>query len=104
MRRQSSKARKIADTRREQRFMLLADRGSACEICKTEPWTDVHEILSRGRGGDPTDTTQQLCLCRACHHEVTTNPTWAEEHGYARSRTAEEHHAAYRPWTHTERN
>jgi hypothetical protein len=61
-------------------------------------WTDLHEVLSRGRGGDPTDPENILALCREHHHQITVNPEWAESLGLSRSRTAEEHRALYRPW------
>lgn len=94
-----AKARAVSDTRREQRLQLLAHRGPYCEVpdC-TRPWSEVHEVLTRGRGGDPTDPANQLCLCSPCHRQITVNPAWAEEQGYMRSRTAEEHQRLYRPW------
>jgi hypothetical protein len=103
VRRQSSKARAVASERSEIRLSLHAHRGPYCEACPTlrpreEPnaWTDMHEMLTRGRGGSPTDTTNILCLCRDCHHWVTVNPKAATELGFMRSRTAEEHAAKFR--------
>lgn len=58
----------------------------------------MHEILSRGRGGSPTDPENILCLCRGCHSFITTHPAWAEEKGWSRSRTAHEHQMLFRPW------
>ena len=65
---------------------LLADRPS-CEakiagLC-TGRTVDVHELLSRARGGSILDETGLLALCRACHDHVTTHPAWAEGHGLA---------------------
>ncbi|ASR83968.1 HNH endonuclease [Arthrobacter phage Shrooms] len=103
MRRQSSKARKVASERSEIRLSLHALRGPYCEACGTlrphedpSPWTDMHEVLSRGRGGDPTDPENILCLCRWCHHWVTVNPKAATELGLLRGRTASEHVAKFR--------
>lgn len=106
MKNQSSKARKVAETRHAQRLELLAQRGSGCEGCsKTpvgsnppRPWTDVHEVLTRARGGSATDTENELCLCRECHQWVGTHENEARELGLIRARTAEEHRKALRPW------
>lgn len=108
----SNKARKIAEERAGQRFSLLAMRGSACQACPLTPvgtnpprqWTDVHEILTRARGGDPTDTENQLCVCRRCHDWIGTHETAARELGLIRGRTAAEHVATFRPWQPTEHN
>lgn len=94
-----SKAREVSETRKQIRMALHAARGPYCEIpdC-TDLWTDMHEILLRSRMGDPTDTTNILCLCRDHHHQITVNPEWATANGYIRAATAEEHRAKYRPW------
>lgn len=44
--------------------------------------TDVHEILTRGRGGSIYDVGNCLSLCRSCHSFITEHPAWAEEHGF----------------------
>lgn len=106
MRRQSSSARAVASERRDIRWGLLGERGAACEGCPLTPvgsdparvWTDMHEVLTRGRGGDPTDKENILCLCRICHSWVTTHEVEARALGLVRARTAEEHQKSYRPW------
>ncbi len=106
MRRQSAKARKVAATRKDQRFGLLEARGAGCQGCPVtpvgeyppRPWSEVHEILTRGRGGDPTDPENQLCLCGPCHSWITTHETDARELGLVRGRAASEHRAIFRPW------
>lgn len=106
MRRQSRKANRVAAERRELDFTLLAVRGSACEACPISPvgatpprhWGEKHEILTRGRGGSPTDPDNILCLCSPCHAWVTTHEHAARELGLVRARTAEEHRQKYRPW------
>lgn len=94
-----AKASKVSEARKDIRLELLAARGPYCQIpgC-TEPFSDMHEILSRGRGGDPTDPGNIMTLCRDHHHTITVNPGWATEQGFLRARTAEEHRALYRPW------
>lgn len=109
MRRQSSTARRTATARKTIRWELLAERGAACEGCPLTPagttparlWVDLHEVLTRGRGGDPTDKENILCLCRECHHFITVNPEWAEANGMMRNRSAEEHQRLFKPWQHT---
>ena len=43
---------------------------------------DVHEILTRARGGSIIDEDNCLCLCRACHIFVTDNPAFSNEKGF----------------------
>jgi len=49
---------------------------------------DVHEPLTRGRGGSITDPDNAVPLCRPCHDEVTFTPeselAWAYECGLLR--------------------
>lgn len=42
---------------------------------------DVHEILTRARGGSITDAANFAPLCRKCHDEVTNEAPWAYETG-----------------------
>lgn len=46
---------------------------------------DVHEVLTRGRGGDFLDENNCVCLCRVCHRWVTDHPLEAEELGFVKS-------------------
>lgn len=88
------------------RWELLGERGAACEGCpltpvgaaQPRPWTDMHEVLTRARGGDPTDKNNILCLCRQCHQWVTTHELEARGLGLVRARTSAEHRQATRPW------
>jgi len=63
---------------------ILNDR-MMCEAriqgCTYMP-TDVHEILTRGRGGSIIDENNVLALCRTCHHFITNEPAWAKENGF----------------------
>lgn len=46
---------------------------------------DLHEVLSRARGGSITDPTNTVPLCRGCHTVITdTEPEWAYELGLLR--------------------
>lgn len=101
-----AKASAIAEARAHLRLAIMAYRGPFCEACGLTPvgkyparqWTDMHEILTRGRGGSPTDPDNILCLCRDCHEWVTTHEEEARKLGLVRAQTAEEHRARYRPW------
>ena len=44
--------------------------------------TDVHEILTRARGGSTTDPDNCISLCRGCHRFITENTKWGEQHGF----------------------
>ncbi len=49
---------------------------------------DVHEPLTRGRGGSITDPDNAVPLCRPCHDEITFTPEsqlgWAYDLGLLR--------------------
>lgn len=56
-----------------------------CECCKTKPSQDLHH--TRGRVGKYlTDVSNFLAVCRPCHHRIETEPNWAKENNYSRSR------------------
>lgn len=42
---------------------------------------DVHEPLTRARGGSITDPSNMVPLCRACHGVVQLGPQWAYDLG-----------------------
>lgn len=102
----AAKARQIAASRQQIRLALHAHRGPYCQACPdtpvgtspARPWTEMHEVLTRGRGGDPTDPDNILCLCSECHRWITTHETDARALGLVRARTAEEHTNLFRPW------
>jgi hypothetical protein len=97
--RSQKKAADIAAERAQLRFSLAAARGPYCQYpgC-SQPFSDLHEVLTRGRGGDPTDPENILLLCREHHKFVTEHEHAARELGLVRARTAEEHRALFRPW------
>jgi len=81
----SKKRQKLNVTRRLFVRRLLEERPN-CEaqihgVCSN--WsTDVHEILTRGRGGDFLLEDNCLALCRRCHTFITENPAFSNEHGF----------------------
>ncbi len=81
------RSRKQEALYRERRVLvarLLTDRP-ICERCHAARSTDVHELLSRARGGSILDESNLACLCRPCHSWVTTNPAAATAEGWLRS-------------------
>lgn len=82
-----SKKRRSESKRREAtRFEVLERDQYACQACIygicTFHATDVHEILTRARGGSIYEPDNCLSLCRSCHTFITDNPAFAEEHGF----------------------
>lgn len=68
---------------------LIAERGNGCEagieeVCRHVA-NDGHEVLTRGRGGSPTDKTNIRLVCRQCHDWIHTHPVEATERGLLRS-------------------
>lgn len=84
---QTSKKRAQQNKERDfVRKVILKERGALCEAmipatC-TYVGTDLHEILTRARGGSITDPENILLLCRGCHDFITREPAWAKEHGF----------------------
>lgn len=63
-----------------ERIGALVGSGGRWERCTVEA-TDVHEPLTRGRGGDHLDETNTLALCRACHEWTHRHPIEAKDLG-----------------------
>lgn len=85
----SDKRRAENRVRREETRPAVMDRsGGRCEIRIPDICTgaavDMHEVLTRARGGSITDPDNILAACRPCHDHVTDNPEWAAEEGYVR--------------------
>jgi hypothetical protein len=64
---------------------LLAERPR-CEarIGCSGASADVHEIVSRARGGSLVDEANLACVCRDCHTYLTDNPLAAEALGLSK--------------------
>jgi 5-methylcytosine-specific restriction endonuclease McrA len=45
---------------------------------------DLHEVLSRARGGSPADPANMVPLCRPCHAYITEHPVQAEAEGLSK--------------------
>lgn len=48
------------------------------------PSQDIHEVVSRARGGSITDVSNLMAVCRPCHDWITRNPAAAETLGLAK--------------------
>lgn len=82
MRFRSRKREAIYRQRRPLVAALLAERP-ICERCGTNPSDDVHEVVSRARGGSILDSRNLVCLCRSCHTWLTDHPAQAEAEGFS---------------------
>ena len=59
---------------------LLDD--AICERCQAARATEVHEVLSRARGGSILDRANCRALCHDCHRWVTEHPADAVASGW----------------------
>ena len=80
MRFRSKKREAIYRKRRPLVEQLLAERP-ICERCGTNPSTEIHEVVTRARGGSILDPANCRALCRLCHFHITTHPKQAHEEG-----------------------
>jgi len=80
-----SKKRQTLNIARRAFVKRILDERMVCEArilgCTFAP-TDVHEIMTRARGGSIIDDDNVLALCRSCHNFITTEPEWALETGF----------------------
>ena len=81
----SAKRRSQLKDRSDVRQVVLDRDENRCQCglddC-TRHATDVHEILTRARGGSTTDPDNCISLCRGCHRFITENTKWGEQHGF----------------------
>lgn len=83
LRQQSRKRRKTMPARARCVREVMARAGGRCEwqFCD-QAATDVHEILSRARGGSPLDPANALAVCRWHHDFCHANPKLAASVGW----------------------
>jgi 5-methylcytosine-specific restriction endonuclease McrA len=79
----SKKRQAVYANERRPVVVRLMDEFPICVRCGTNPSDDVHEIVSRARGGSITDPANLVCLCRRCHSWVTTHPREATMEGWS---------------------
>lgn len=87
----SAKRAEENEERRDVRMLVSARSGGWCEACRligkeghTRPASDLHEILTRARGGSIVDPKNLLHVCRPCHDWITDHPREAAELGLVR--------------------
>ena len=89
MRPVSEKRKQMREAERETRIAIRRRDGPGCfgqrvwpEVrCDYEFGLDKHELLTRARGGDPTDPDNCVMLCRAHHDAVHDHPDEAAKRG-----------------------
>lgn len=88
VRAQSERRQQLAEARRV--FVaLVLQTHPYCQVrwdgkCQAHA-IDVHEPLSRARGGSILDWSNALSICRYCHSMVHDHPAEATERGFLRS-------------------
>jgi 5-methylcytosine-specific restriction endonuclease McrA len=60
----------------------LLDEHRICQRCGTNPSSEIHELLSRARGGSITNEGNCVALCGRCHHWITEHPAAATAEGW----------------------
>ena len=78
-----SKKREALYRERRPLVALLLEEHPICQRCGINPSVDVHEIVSRARGGSILDRSNLACLCRSCHIWLTDHPAAAEREGFS---------------------
>jgi 5-methylcytosine-specific restriction endonuclease McrA len=63
----------------------LLKQHPQCQRCATKKSTEVHEVLSRARGGSILDPSNCVALCHECHSWITTHPKEAQEQGWLKN-------------------
>lgn len=83
LRKQSKKRQAENRERKAMVLTLWPDGTPMCAVKGCEHLADdVHEPLTRARGGSITDPNNAVPLCRTCHTEITDRqPVWAYEQG-----------------------
>ena len=77
-----SKKRQAENRRRRQVVTETFGERPQCVAPSCLRWADdVHEPLTRARGGSIVDPANMAPLCRRCHDELGDEPPWAYELG-----------------------
>jgi hypothetical protein len=83
MRPRSKKMARIYIARRKLVAELLQD--AICVRCESAEATEVHEVLTRARGGSILDKDNCVPLCHSCHSYITLHPKEAVEEGFMKN-------------------
>lgn len=78
----STKRRRANRVRRDVAYATFGDAPDCAVPGCPRPANDIHEPLTRARGGSITDPANMAPLCRPHHTEITdTEPAWAYDLG-----------------------
>lgn len=77
-------SKRRAQQNKERRCVARQMEGARCAMCNARA-DDLHEVLSRARGGSITDPENIRPLCRPCHTYITEHPAWAEANGWSKN-------------------
>ena len=77
-----SKKREALYRQRRPLVALLLEEHPICQRCGSNPSVDVHEVVSRARGGSILDRRNCVVICRSCHIWIGLNPAKATEEGW----------------------
>ena len=89
----SKKRAKLYREGRAPFVVALLEAAPSCQFKEVHPWgirfcaapsVDVHEPLTRARGGSIVDPANAIALCRDHHNFIHNHPSWSLEHGYLR--------------------
>lgn len=83
MRAVSKKRRPEIAARKRLIAAMMADGPVMCIRCGGFA-EDLHELLSRARGGSISDPANCVPICRQCHTWVTEHPIEAKEMGLSK--------------------
>lgn len=77
--------KRAAENRRRRALIakMSAEGRPSCVNCGA-PAEDLHEVLSRARGGSITDPANCVPICRPCHAYATEHPIEAEKLGLSK--------------------
>ena len=80
------RSKKMEAKYRKRRSLVaqMLDEKPVCERCSAARSTDIHEVVSRARGGSILDPANLVALCRQCHSFITQNPLVAEAEGWSK--------------------
>ena len=79
-----SKKRAAENRRRRALIARMQEDGRpSCVNCGA-PAEDLHELLSRARGGSISDPANCVPICRPCHTYATEHPIEAEKLGLSK--------------------
>ena len=80
------RSKKMEAAYRQRRSLVaqMLDEKPVCERCDSARSTDIHEVVSRARGGSILDPANLVALCRQCHSFITQNPLVAHAEGWSK--------------------